>query len=60
MTIDDAKVCLSIQVEVKHRLGKAYEAHAIQLGLEALRRLEQAREQPYAYNNAALVGETSS
>ena len=36
MTIDEAKICLSIQVEVKHRLGKDYEAKALQLGLEPL------------------------
>lgn len=40
MTINEAKICLSIQIEVKHRLGKDYEATALQLGLEALQRVE--------------------
>jgi len=44
MTIEEAKICLSIQVEVKHRLGKDYEAKALQLGVEAIRAVEKARQ----------------
>ena len=42
MTIDEAKICLSIQLEVKHRLGKDYEATALQLGIEALKRVQSS------------------
>ena len=43
MIIDEAKICLSIQVEVKHRLGQDYVANALQLGVEALKYIDLAR-----------------
>lgn len=43
MKIEVAKICLSILVEVKHRMGKDYEAKALQLGLEALTFIERMR-----------------
>ena len=58
MTIDEAKICLSIQVEVKHRLGKDYEAKAIQLGLEALKRYQDLRSQRVILNWERLPNET--
>lgn len=44
MTIEEAKIYLSIQVELKHRLGKEFEAKCLQLGLEALARLDKYRQ----------------
>ena len=58
MTIDEAKICLSIQVEVKHRLGKDYEAKALQLGLEALSRIQAYREVKLSDDYFKLPGET--
>lgn len=58
MTIDEAKICLSIQLEVKHRLGKDFEANALQLGIEALKRIEAARLQWTNSPLHLLPGET--
>ena len=44
MTIDEAMTDLSIQLEVKHSLGKNYQAEAIKLGIEALKCIKQVRE----------------
>ena len=43
MKISEAKTCLSIQLEVKHRLGKDFEAKALKLGIEALKCIEEHR-----------------
>lgn len=45
MKIEEAKICLLIQVEVKYRLGKDFEATALQLGIEALKRVEANRKE---------------
>jgi len=58
MTIDEAKICLSIQLEVKHRLGKDYEAQALQLGIEALKWIQYYRLKYYADTHKLLPGET--
>ena len=58
MKIEEAKICLSIQVEVKHRLGKDYEAKALQLGLEALGRLEEHRKEQMDVTERLLPNET--
>ena len=44
MTINEAMICLSIQSEVKHRLGKDFEATALQLGIEALKCIIRSRD----------------
>ena len=58
MTINEAKICLSIQVEVKHRLGKDYEANALQLGIEALKWVERYRPDNKIDRWGLLSGET--
>lgn len=58
MTIDEAKICLSIQVEVKHRLGKDFEARALQMGLEALQFFKGAQREAGGYQKLRLSGET--
>ena len=60
MKLEEAKICLSIQVEVKHRLGKDYEAKALQLGLEALIAVERARKGVLIDNVGRLPNETIS
>ena len=44
MKIDEAMTDLSIQREVKRRLGKDHEAESIGLGIEALNRLRNLRD----------------
>ena len=58
MTIEEARICLSIQVEVKHRLGKDYEAKALQLGIEALKWVERYRPDNKIDKWGTLSGET--
>lgn len=58
MTINEAKICLSIQVEVKHRLGKDYEAKALQLGVEALKAWEEHRGSGSLMDPLLLPSET--
>ena len=58
MKLDEAKICLSIQVEVKHRLGKDYEAKALQLGLEALTAISADRCGDASLLNRPLPSET--
>jgi hypothetical protein len=58
VTIDEAKICLSIQLEVKHRLGKDYEAKALQLGIEALKRTKDYRRWKPHEQLDLLPGET--
>ena len=60
MKIEEAKIYLSIQVEVKHRLGKDYEANALQLGLEALQAVEKARRNIPIDNVGKLPSETKA
>ncbi len=43
MTIDEAITDLSIQKEVKQRLGKEHQAKALWLGIEALELLKEKR-----------------
>ena len=61
MKLEEAQICLSIQVEVKHRLGKDYEAIALQLGSEALSFLirwrDKAEIQPYPLLPSETKGE---
>ncbi|KKN12105.1 hypothetical protein LCGC14_1019760 [marine sediment metagenome] len=58
MKIGDAKICLSIQLEFKLRLGKDYEAKALQLGLEALKRLEEHRTEQMDVTERLLPSES--
>ena len=58
MTIDEAKIYLSIQVELKHRLGKDFEAKCLQLGLEALKRVKECRYPAYPDFMKLLPSET--
>lgn len=58
MTIDEAKICLSIQLAVKHRLGKGYDANALKLGIEALNRLVERRGFAIPADLNLLPGET--
>ena len=58
MTLDEAIMDLSIQLEVKHRLGKDYQANAIELGIEALKRLKEYREWHRSTADGPLPGET--
>lgn len=58
MKLTEAKICLSIQLEVKHRLGKDYEAKALQLGIEALKRFSVARKNNVDIRPTLLFGET--
>jgi len=60
MTIDEAIVCLSIQREVKHQLGKEYEADALLLGIEALKHEEGQRDHRIPGWNTPLPGETEA
>lgn len=58
MTLDEAIADLSIQLEVKRRLGKNREADAIKLGIEALKAVKQARDIAYSVPAHYLPGET--
>lgn len=58
MTIEEAIICLSIQVEVKHRLGKDFEANALGLGIEALKAVKLWREEAVLGQPTHLPGET--
>ena len=50
MTIDEAIGNLSIQLEVKTRLGKTCEHDAIRLGISALARIKTLRKENGAAN----------
>jgi len=58
MTLEEAMTDLSIQREVKKRLGKTYEAKSLGVGIEALKRLKQLREYPGLDVNWQIPGET--
>lgn len=57
MTIDEAIKDLSIQLEVKNRVGAERAAAALQLGIEALKRLQRNRGMKDA-RSEILPGET--
>lgn len=58
MTINEAIICLSIQLEVKHRQGKDFEANALQLGIEALKRCRVIKQESVLKPFTLLPGET--
>lgn len=58
MTIDEAMADLSVQLEVKHRLGKDQQADAIRLGIEALKCIKWQRIPPACLGRSRLPGET--
>lgn len=60
MTLDEAMTDLSIQREVKRRLGKDYQAESNGLGIEALKRVKDLRrdEPPFKTADELLPGET--
>jgi len=58
MTLDEAIADLSIQLEEKHRLGKEYQATAIELGIEAIRRIKDARTYEVEVEKGLLPSET--
>jgi len=58
MTLDEAIADLSIQLEEKHRLGKEYQATAIELGIEALKRIQECRLADYMIKEDYLPSET--
>jgi hypothetical protein len=58
MTLDEAKADLSIQREVKRRLGIDHEAEALGLGYEALKQLKREREKGVGFWADRLPGET--
>ena len=58
MTLEEAMTDLSIQREVKRRLGKDHEADAIGLGIEALRYVRHTREIKVLDPGGKLLGET--
>jgi hypothetical protein len=58
MRIRDAITDLSIQREVKRRLGKTHEANAIELGIEALERCEYNYLNPQRADFRRLPSET--
>ena len=58
MTLEEAMTDLSIQREVKSRLGKTHEAKSIGLGIEALKRCKYIRTHPSEPRVWGLLGET--
>lgn len=58
MTLEEAMTDLSIQLEVKRRLGQSRQADAIKLGIEALKRLGEGRKVDHAFAWKRLPGET--
>ena len=58
MKLDEAITDLSIQREVKRRLGKTYEADSIGLGIEAMKEVLSFRKDPDHYKLELLPGET--
>jgi len=58
MTLGEAKTDLSIQLEVKRRLGKNREADALKLGIEALKQVEEYRTHHILSKVKLLPGET--
>lgn len=58
MKLNEAITDLSIQREVKRRLGKNHEANALGLGIEALKWYIEAREGPVPSVYHLLPGET--
>jgi len=58
MTIDEAIQQLGF-LKIRFREQKIIDkADAIQLGIEALKRIKKRREQPYSQSRAPLPGET--
>ena len=58
ITIDEAMTDLSIQREVKRRLGKTHEADALGLGIEALKAVKKFQSMGSKINPLRLPGET--
>lgn len=58
MTLEEAIINLSIQREVKRRLGKDLEANSIGLGIEALKREADFRLPKFKGHIRLLPGET--
>ena len=58
MTIEQAMGSLSIQLEVKARLGKTTEHDAIKLGIEALKRIREYRKEYFQTSFRKLPSET--
>lgn len=58
MKIEEAMIDLSIQREVKRRLGKTHGAESIGLGIEALKRDQNNRLIDNHPDQALLPGET--
>lgn len=58
MTLDEALGDLSIQLEVKRRLGADHQANAIKLGIEALKAIQKLRLGTPNLNLSTLLGET--
>jgi hypothetical protein len=58
MTIEEAMVSLSVQLEIKSRLGNEEAADALRLGIEALKRLQDNRKDPEFDHWVLLPGET--
>lgn len=57
ITINEALISLSIQLEVKHRLEKNYEAKALKLGIEALKFFVEFQKVTGVSQDARLPGE---
>lgn len=60
LTLDEAMIDLSIQREVKRRLGKDPEADAIGVGIGAIKRVKDMRISPCTTADELLPGETES
>jgi len=58
MTIAEAMADLSIQLEVKRRLGKDHEADALKLGIKALEYIKYLDSCPGLNTRLLLPGET--
>jgi len=58
MKLDEAMTDLSIQREVKRRLGKDHEAKSIGLGIEALKETKRLRKFRAWFLRRLLPGET--
>ncbi len=58
MKLEEAITDLSLQMEVKRRLGKSREADAVKLGIEALKRVQDMRISPCTTEDELLPGET--
>lgn len=60
MTLESAIASLSVQLEVKNRLGKTEEANAIELGIEGLQRIQKQRKSLMKSEIVLLPTETQS